>query len=277
MPNFWQCADAPIINGWKAEFEAGALLRRRAAGCDRSAPIARAAHSWQSPVHRSAVFAFFDSALVLACWMGIALRSPAVIANFTSAVTVRDELVLISVARAGGNDEASVSVEEIPPDGLARSQEFFSDISFYRMERLIWDDGGQKTALTVGRGSANLFALLGLPMEIGSAKPSADPQLVLSDASGGGILPPIQHPRPTRSKLVPDLYVSRRCFRRLLATAGHCRSLADRTQRSIGGRAPGHAWHSSRLRLGVDAEQSRGYPRIRRQKRQPRSVSRFVR
>ena len=167
---------------WKAEFEAVRFCVGALPDAIEVRRIARAAHPGSSPIHRSAVFCLLILALILACGWAIALRSPAVIAKLHPArYTVRDELVLISEARAGGNDEASVSVEEYRRWAGAK-QEFFSDISFYRMERLIWDDGGQKTALTVGRGSANLFALLGLPMEIGSAKPSADPQLVLSDA-----------------------------------------------------------------------------------------------
>jgi hypothetical protein len=167
---------------WKAEFEAvyfciGALPDAIEVRC-----IARAAHPGSAPIHRSAVFCLLILALILACGWAIALRSPAVIAELHPArYTAREGLVSVSVARAANNEVSLISVEEYRR-WAGSKQRFFNDISFYRMERLIWDDGRQKTALSVGRGSANLFTLLGLPMEIGSAEPSADPQLVLSDA-----------------------------------------------------------------------------------------------
>lgn len=170
------------LTDWKAEFEAVRFCIGALPDAVEVRRIARAAHPGSAPIHRSAVFCLLLLALILAAGWAIALRSPAVIAELHPArYTVREGLVWIGVARAAGNDEASISVEEYRRWAGAK-QKFFNDISFYRMERLIWDDDRQKTALTVGRGSANLFALLGLPMEIGSAEPSADPQLVLSDA-----------------------------------------------------------------------------------------------
>ena len=168
--------------GWKAEIEAVRFCAGALPDAIEVRRIARAAHPGSALIHRSAVFCLLILALILAAGWAIALRSPTVIAELHPArYTIREGLVWISVAQTTGNNEASISFEEYRRWAGAQ-QKFFNDISFYRMERLFWDDGRQKTALTVGRGSANLFTVLGLPMEIGSARPSADPQLVLSDA-----------------------------------------------------------------------------------------------
>lgn len=168
---------------WEAEFEAVRFCTGALPDAIEVRRIARAAYPGSSPIHRSAVFCLMILALILAAGWAIALRSPAVIAELHPAhYTIREGLVSIGVARAADNDEASISVEEYRRWAGAKQKKIFNDISFYRMERLFWDNGRQKTALTVVRGSANLFAVLGLPMEIGSARPTADPQLVLSDA-----------------------------------------------------------------------------------------------
>jgi len=136
-------------------------------------------HTRQSPraqIHRSAGICLLVLALILATGCIVALRSPAVMAEcHADRYALHSDLVYLKDSRA--NDwEPSVHVENYRL-WASSHQRFFSGFAFYRMERTLWNGSD----IPIAHASANLFALLSLPFELGSASESRQPALVLSD------------------------------------------------------------------------------------------------
>jgi hypothetical protein len=130
-----------------------------------------------APVHGSAGLCLLVLALILVAGWTVALVSPAVTAErHSERYALRPDLVYLKDARAY-DWEPSVRVESYRL-WAASHQQFFRGLAFYGMERATVNGA----TVPVAHGSANLFALLGLPMEIGSAQESTQPKLVLSDA-----------------------------------------------------------------------------------------------
>lgn len=130
----------------------------------------------RTPVHRSAGLCLLVLALILAIGFSIAMLFPAVVAErHSERYALRSDVIYLKDARA--NDwEPSVRVESYRL-WAASNQQFFSGLAFYSMEQSTWNGA----SIPVAHGSANLFTLLGMPMELGSAPGSAEPVLVLSD------------------------------------------------------------------------------------------------
>lgn len=130
-----------------------------------------------APVHSSAGVCLLILALILVAGWTVALLSPAVNAErHSERYALRSDLVFLKDAHA--NDwESSVRVEGYRLWAASR-QHFILGLAFYSMEHATLN-GSEVAAV---HGSANLFTLLGLPMEIGSAAESSQPAMVLSDA-----------------------------------------------------------------------------------------------
>jgi hypothetical protein len=138
--------------------------------------IARAGRVPSTPIHRSAGLCLLVLALVLAVGLSISMLLPAVVAErHSERYALRPDVVYLKDARA--NDwEPSVRAENYRLWATS-NQQFFSGLAFYSMEQSTWNG----VSIPVAHGSANLFALLGLTLELGAAPGSAKPILVLSD------------------------------------------------------------------------------------------------
>lgn len=151
---------------------ADALEVRRIAHATLNKPVS---------IHRSAIFCLLMLLGVLAAGWIVALRSSSVTAELHPArFSLRPRLVLIRDANAESDTEASIPIEEYR-HWASVQQRYFGGLAFYRIERMTLDAGRNGIPLSVAHASANLFALLGLPMELGDATPDLSPQVILSD------------------------------------------------------------------------------------------------
>ena len=139
------------------------------------------AGSTRAPIHRSASYCLLILAAILAASWAFALYSRPVIAErHTERYTVRPGLVLILNAHSARGAMDSIPVE-LYRTWIGARQKFFAGLAFYRVERTVLAGGGRAVDLPIAHASAQFFSLLGLPMEIGSAAPSSEPRLILSD------------------------------------------------------------------------------------------------
>lgn len=139
------------------------------------------AGSTRAPIHRSASYCLLILAVILAASWAFALYSRPVIAErHTERYAVRPGLVLILNAHAASGPMNSIPVEIYRKWAGAR-QRYFDGLAFYRVERTVLAGGGRAVDLPIAHSSSQFFSLLGLPMEIGSAAPSSEPRLILSD------------------------------------------------------------------------------------------------
>ena len=143
--------------------------------------IAGTTCSTGTTIHRSASYCLLVLAAILAAGWTFALHSRAIVAErHPERYTVRPGLVLVMNARAARGSMAPIPVE-LYRTWTGVRQKYFDGLAFYRMERTVLAGGRRAVDLPIARSSAQLFSLLGLPMEIGSADASAEPHLVLSD------------------------------------------------------------------------------------------------
>lgn len=171
---------------WRAEHEVTAFCRgafRDALCLRRETGGPETAHGsvWGSPGH-----CIFGFAAVLSAGFAVALLLPGVRA-VSGAPRFRINPGLILIRSARSDDAASTISREEFRRWTARRQRYFDEFAFYSVSReRIWAGSPAETQWPVAHASANLFAMLGVPLRFAlpaDGSESGKPVAILSCAA----------------------------------------------------------------------------------------------